>query len=72
MNIIEAIKVSKHNQEIKRKSWVKYDSSVHYLLRQDNNIWIVKNDYWSENDGIVYDALNVDDYLADDWEVVED
>ena len=71
MNIIEAVKVSKNNQKIKRKSWVKYDSPVHYLLRKDNNLWIVKVDYWTKNEGVVYDALKVDDYLADDWEVVE-
>jgi len=73
MNIIEAVKVSENNQKIKRKSWVKYDSPVYYLLRKDSNngIWIVKVDYWSENDGVITDGLRVDDYLTDDWEVVE-
>ena len=73
VNIIEAVKVSKNNQKIKRKSWVEYESPVHYLLRKDSNngVWIVKVDYWSENDGVITDGLRVDDYLAEDWEVVE-
>jgi hypothetical protein len=71
MNIIDAIKTAKNNQKIKRKSWVKYESPVFHLLKRDDRVWILKVDYWSENNGIIYDGLNVDDYLAEDWEVLE-
>jgi len=72
MNIIQAIKNAKNNQKIKRKSWIRYESPVFHLLKREDRVWIVKFNYWSENDGVITDGLRVDDYLAEDWEVVED
>lgn len=57
MNFIEAIRLAKDGTRMKRKDWV-------------IEIFILKNNFWIYKNTFKY-ILEVDDVLADDWEVVE-
>lgn len=83
MNIIEAMKAALDGNKIRRKDW----HYIHYIYRKypnSNNTDVLFGRYESNfdldkyqneedkiyvRDGVV--TLRVDDYIADDWEVVE-
>lgn len=67
MNIVEAFKEFNKGFCIKRKIWEEYCLRPDPRFKNHYNLWYYKSEYyWSDNFN-----LNINDFLAEDWEIDE-